>query len=254
MTGAELKAAVIEDVIFMSCVGIRVVLVHGGGPEIEALLSAVGKESRFVNGLRYTDEETIEIVQMALCGKVNKDIVSLIQQKGGYAVGVCGIDGGLLQARRLTGGEDLGFVGEIETVETSVLEHILHAGAIPVVSPVACGVGATAGHALNINADTVAAKIAEAMQAERLFLMTDVRGLLRDVGNPDSLIPVLTKTELEGFKKAGIVSKGMIPKTDCCGIALDGGVPAAHILDGRTPHVLLKALFTDESVGTIIKN
>ncbi|MDR0562784.1 MAG: acetylglutamate kinase [Spirochaetaceae bacterium] len=255
MINAELKSAVIQDVILMSCVGIRIALVHGGGPEIDAMLKAVGKESRFVRGLRYTDEETMEIVQMVLCGKINKDITALIQQSGGRAVGVCGIDGGLLQAKRLvSGGEDLGFVGDIETVETSVLEDILNSGAIPVVSSVAIGIGTEAGRPLNINADIAAAKIAGAMKAEKLLLMTDVQGLLRDVQNPDSLIKTLTKAELEGLKTAGVVSKGMIPKTDCCTLALEGGVKKAHIIDGRLPHALLVELFTDEGIGTMIEN
>ncbi|MDR0721852.1 MAG: acetylglutamate kinase [Treponema sp.] len=254
MIRTDLKIAVLQDVILMSCVGIRTVLVHGGGPEIEAMLQALGKESRFIRGLRYTDEETMEIVQMVLCGKVNKDITSLIQQQGGRAIGICGIDGGLLQAKRLgTEDEDLGLVGEIETVDTSVLEGILHAGAIPVVSSVALGIGDALGHALNINADMAAARIALALGAEKLLLMTDVPGLLRDVHDPDSLIKVLTNTELGALKKAGMVSKGMIPKTDCCTLALEGGVKKAHIMDGRFPHALLIELFTHERIGTMIE-
>ncbi|MDR0569236.1 MAG: acetylglutamate kinase [Spirochaetaceae bacterium] len=253
MISDNLKAAVIQDVLFMSCLGIRVALVHGGGPEIEAVLKAQGKESRFVKGLRYTDAETMEIVQMVLCGKVNKDIVSLIQQGGGQAIGVCGIDGGLLQARRLTGGEDLGLVGDIETVKTAVLENILDSGAIPVISPVAMGVGPDAGGALNVNADIGAAKIAGALKAEKLILMTDVRGILRDLENPDSLIKTISKYDLENLKQEGVVSKGMIPKTDCCTLALDSGVKKAHIIDGRLPHALLIELFTDAGIGTVIE-
>ncbi|MDR2518716.1 MAG: acetylglutamate kinase [Spirochaetaceae bacterium] len=251
MISPEIKAAVMDDVILMACVGIRAVLVHGGGPEIEALLSAVGKESRFVRGLRYTDEETMEIVQMVLCGKVNKDIVGLIQQGGGKAVGVCGIDGAMLSARRLRiNGEDLGFVGEIERVDTAVLEVILDAGAIPVVSSVAfCP---ETGRAFNVNADTAAATIAAAMGAEKLILMTDVQGILRDIHDPDSLIKTLTRTELEDLKTKGVLSKGMIPKADCCTLALDRGVKKAHIIDGRLPRSLLVELFTDEGIGTMI--
>ncbi|MDR3341669.1 MAG: acetylglutamate kinase [Treponema sp.] len=255
MINGDIKAAVIQDVILMGCVGIRTVLVHGGGPEIEAMLNAVGKESRFVQGLRYTDAETMEIVQMVLCGKVNKDIVSLIQQSGGQALGLCGIDGAMLKARRLcSAGEDLGFVGEIEAVDTSMLNAVLDSGAIPVVSSVALGVGEAAGHAFNINADIAAAQIAAAMGAEKLILMTDVQGLLRDVRDPDSLIKAVDRTELEGLKKYGIVNKGMIPKVDCCGLALDGGVRKAHIIDGRLPHAILIELFTDEGIGTMIVN
>jgi acetylglutamate kinase len=254
MINGDLKAAVIQDVILMNCVGIRTILVHGGGPEIETMLNLVGKESRFVQGLRYTDEETMEIVQMVLCGKVNKDITSLIQQAGGSALGLCGIDGALLRARRAdSAGEDLGFVGEIETVNTPVLENILDGGVIPVVSSVALGTGDAAGHALNVNADTAAAKIAAALGAEKLILMTDVRGILRDVRDPDSLIKQAVRPELEDLKKEGVLSKGMIPKVECCGLALDGGVKKAHIIDGRIPHALLIELFTDEGIGTMIE-
>jgi acetylglutamate kinase len=218
------------------------------------MLKAVGKESRFVKGLRYTDEETMEIVQMVLCGKLNKDITALIQQAGGMAMGICGIDGAMLQAKRLkAGGEDLGLVGEIETVETSTLNALLDNGVIPVISPVAMGIGEDAGHALNINADIAAAKIAAALKAEKLLLMTDVRGLLRDIDDPDSLIKEVTTTELERLKAQGVVNKGMIPKTDCCILALDGGVKQAIIIDGRLLHALLVELFTDEGIGTMIQ-
>jgi acetylglutamate kinase len=254
MINAELKAAVIQDVILMSCVGIRTVLVHGGGPEIEAMLNALGRESRFVRGLRYTDEETMEIVQMVLCGKVNKDITALIQRAGGQALGLCGIDGGLLQAGLFkSAGEDLGLVGEIETVNTEVLETVLESGSIPVISSVALGTGDAAGQVLNVNADTAAAKIAVALRAEKLILMTDVHGILRNVQDPDSLIKQLSRAELENLKKEGIVSKGMIPKTECCSLALDGGVKKAHIIDGRLSHALLIELFTDEGIGTMIE-
>jgi acetylglutamate kinase len=250
MINQDLKAAVIQDVVLMACVGIRTVLVHGGGPEIEAMLNAVGKESRFIRGLRYTDQETMEIVQMVLCGKVNKDIAALIQQAGGRAMGLCGIDGALLRARRLkTGGEDLGLVGEIESVDTGALNAVLDNGAIPVVSSVALGDGET----LNINADTAAAKIAAAMGAEKLLLMTDVRGILRDLNDPDSLIRTMSRDDLEALKREGIVSKGMIPKVDCCALAMDGGVKKAHIIDGRLLHALLIELFTDEGIGTMIE-
>ncbi|GHU64076.1 acetylglutamate kinase [Spirochaetia bacterium] len=253
MINAELKAAVIQDVIFMACVGIRTVLVHGGGPEIEAMLKKTGKESRFVNGLRYTDEETMEVVQMVLCGKVNKDITLLIEQGGRRAMGLCGIDGAMLKARRIREGEDLGLVGEIEEVDTSVLQAVLDSGAIPVVSSVAYGTGEDEGKPLNINADIAAAKIAAAIGAEKLLLMTDVRGILRNVQDPDSLIKEAHRSELEALKRDGIVSKGMIPKVDCCTLALDGGVKKAHIIDGRLPHALLIELFTDEGIGTMLE-
>lgn len=251
MINHDLKAAVIQDVVLMACVGIRTVLVHGGGPEIEHMLKKIGKESRFVNGLRYTDEETMEIVQMVLAGKVNKDIVSLIQQAGGQALGLCGLDGGLLQARKLQSpAGDLGLVGEISAVKTAVLDDVLSRGYIPVVSTVAQGTGTDAGQALNINADTAAAQIAAALGAEKLMLMTDVRGILRDVNDPDSLLQEIKRSELDGLIKEGIVSKGMIPKVDCCRVALDAGVKKAHIIDGRIPHALLLELFTDEGIGT----
>jgi len=252
MQSEALKKAVIEDVILMSCVGIRAVLVHGGGPEIEAMLKKTGKESRFVNGLRYTDEETMDIVQMVLCGKVNKEITALIEKTGGKAVGLCGIDGAMLKARRITT-EDLGLVGEIESVDTSLLTSILDSGAIPVISSVAYGTGADEGKPLNINADIAAAKIAAALGAEKLALMTDVRGILRDVQDENTLIKAVKRAQLDDLKKEGILTKGMIPKTDCCALALDGGVKKAHIIDGRLPHAILIELFTDEGIGTMIE-
>ncbi|MDR0442177.1 MAG: acetylglutamate kinase [Treponema sp.] len=251
MLNEELKTAVIEDVILMACVGIRTVLVHGGGPEIEAMLKKTGKESRFVNGLRYTDEETMDIVQMVLCGKVNKEITALIEKAGGKAIGLCGIDGAMLKARRMSG-QDLGLVGEIEQVDASMLDAILGSGFIPVVSSVAYGTGADEGKALNINADTAAARIAAALAAEKLVLMTDVKGILRNVNDESSLIKCVTRAQLEELKKDGVLSKGMIPKADCCAQALDGGVKKAHIIDGRLPHALLVELFTDEGIGTMI--
>lgn len=253
MINAELKAAVIQDLVLMSCVGIRTVLVHGGGPEIESLLKKTGKESRFVKGLRYTDEETMEAVQMVLCGKVNKDIVALIQRAGGRAIGLCGLDGGLLRARRLRlGGEDLGLVGDIVKVESAPLLDVLAKNYVPVVSTVALGVEDAAGEALNVNADTAAAALAAALGAEKLVLMTDVVGILRDIHNMDSLIKQASLADLDCLVAEGVVSKGMIPKVECCRTALSGGVRKAHIIDGRVPHSLLVELFTDEGVGTMI--
>ena len=250
MLSEELKASVIEDIILMSFVGIRTVLVHGGGPEIETLLGKIGKESRFVNGLRYTDSETMDVVQMVLCGKLNKDICSLIQQAGGRAVGLSGIDGAMLKAVPM--GDDLGLVGEIQSVDPSLLNSLLDSGLIPVISTVAYGIGEKEGQSLNINADIAAAKIASALGAEKLLLITDVRGILRDLNNPDTLIREIDRKELESLKKDGTVNKGMIPKVDCIFLALDEGVKKAHIVDGRIPHVLLNELFTDEGVGTVI--
>ncbi|MDR2019563.1 MAG: acetylglutamate kinase [Treponema sp.] len=254
MINETLKKAVIQDLILMACVGIRVVLVHGGGPEIETMLNAVGKESRFVQGLRYTDGETMEIVQMVLCGGVNKNIAALIEQAGGRALGLCGIDGAMLRARRLkSAGEDLGLVGDIVSVDTSVLVNALDGGSIPVVSSVALGVEDAAGHTLNINADTAAARIAAALGAEKLILMTDVRGILRDLRDEDSLIKATVRSSLEDLIGDGVVSRGMIPKVECCALALDGGVKKAHIIDGRLTHALLIELFTDEGIGTMIE-
>ena len=254
MINEELKAAVIQDLVLMSCVGVRVVLVHGGGPEIEGMLKRVGLESRFVAGLRYTDEATMEIVQMVLCGKVNKDIVALLQVAGGKALGLCGLDGGMLTGERLRkDGADLGLVGDVRTVQTAPLLDALEKGYVPVVSTVALGTGPDAGLSLNVNADTAAAKIAAALGAEKLVLMTDVRGILRDVADPDSLIKKASLSELDVLVRDGIVSKGMIPKTECCRVAIEGGVKKAHIIDGRIPHSILVELFTDEGVGTMIE-
>jgi acetylglutamate kinase len=251
MINGVLKAAVIQDVILMTCVGIRTVLVHGGGPEIDEMLKKIGKESRFIDGLRYTDGETMEIVQMVLCGKVNKDITGLIQQAGGRAIGLCGIDGAMLKAGRKSD-DDYGLVGDIEDVDTSILNSALSAGFIPVVSSVAYGLGIDNGKPLNINADTAAAKIAAALGAEKLVLMTDVQGILRNVDNPNSLIKTAARSELDSMKKSGVISKGMIPKVDCCALALDGGVKKASIIDGRLPHALLIEMFTDEGIGTML--
>ncbi|MDR2793371.1 MAG: acetylglutamate kinase [Treponema sp.] len=250
MINGELKAAVIQDVILMACVGIRTVLVHGGGPEIEAMLKRTGTESRFVNGLRYTDEETMEIVQMVLCGKVNKNIVSLIQMQGGRALGLCGIDGSLLKAIRITD-HDLGLVGDIESVDTKSLDTLLDSGIIPVISSVAVEDGT--GNSLNVNADSAAAKIAVALKAEKLVLMTDVQGIMRDMEDPASLIKVIPRSELDALKKDNVVSKGMIPKVDCCITAIGGGVKRTHIIDGRLLHAILIELFTDEGIGTMIE-
>jgi len=255
MQSAELKNAVIDDVILMACVGIKTVLVHGGGPEIEAMLKKTGKESRFIDGLRYTDEETMDIVQMVLCGKINKEITALIEKKGGKAIGICGIDGGMLKARLLKGKDDLGLVGEIEQTDVSMLDSLLETGVIPVISSVAYGTAEVEGKALNINADIAAAKIAAALGAEKLVLMTDVRGILRDIKDESSLIKTASVSQLETLKNDGVLSKGMIPKADCCIMALTGGVEKTHIIDGRLPHALLIELFTDEGIGTeIVKN
>ncbi len=258
MVNESLRAAVAEDLVLMSCVGIRTVLVHGGGPEIDAMLRRLGKEPVFIGGLRYTDEETMEVVQMVLAGKVNKELVGLIQRAGGRALGLCGLDGGLLAAERRSKagpdgspGADLGLVGEIVEVRVEVLEAALGGGFVPVVATVAGGVGSDP-KSYNVNADTAAADIAIALGAEKLLLLTDVPGILRDLRDDGTLIKEIRRSELDDYVKGGIVSKGMIPKVECCARAVDGGVGRAHIIDGRSPHSLLVELFSDAGVGTMI--
>lgn len=250
MINEELKAAVISDVVLLSCVGINIVLVHGGGPEINDMLNKLGKESKFVNGLRYTDEETMEIVQMVLCGKVNKQLVSHLQAIGGRAVGLSGHDGGLLKAEKLSGdGYDYGLVGEIVDVDVSVIKAAMDNGFIPVVSTVAAGIDGA--DAYNINADTAAAKLATALGAQNLILLTDIAGVMRDPKDASTLIPEIHESEIEGLIAEGIIKGGMIPKIRCCADALKGGVSHAVILDGRIPHSILLEILSDEGVGTM---
>lgn len=248
MISRELREAVIGDVILLSLVGIHVVVVHGGGPEISAMLKKIGKESRFVDGLRYTDEETMEVVQQVLCGKVNKDLVATLNRMGGRALGLCGMDAGLFQARKLS--ERYGLVGEITQVDPSIVEDALADGYIPVVSTVAQGVDGETAY--NINADTAAAKLAVALHAEKLILLTDVRGLLRDPKNEETLIHVVELPEVPGLVKDGIIQGGMIPKVDCCVEAVRSGVERTHILDGRIPHSILIEMLSDEGIGTML--
>jgi len=241
-----LKSAVMSDIVLMQLVGINVVLVHGGGPEINAMLKKIGKESKFIGGLRYTDEETIDIVQQVLAGKVNKDLVQLLEDAGGKAVGLCGLDGSLLKADRLE--EDLGFVGEIREVNVDILHNAAQNGYIPIVSTVAAGYH---GEVFNINADVAAARIAAELGATKLILMTDVRGLLRDKDDENTIIPVVNVSDVRRLKKEGVISGGMIPKIDCCVDAVRRGVGRAHIIDGRIAHSILVELFTDEGIGTM---
>ena len=250
MQSEELKQAVISDIILLSLVGIRVVVVHGGGPEINDLLGRLGKESHFVDGLRYTDEETMDVVQMTLCGKVGKDLAVLFAQMGGRAISLSGLDGGLFIAERLTGEKDYGLVGDIKTVDPTPVELALEGGFIPVVSTVAQG---KSGYAVyNVNADTAAAKLAVALNATKLVLLTDVRGLLRDRSDENTLIRVVRQSEVPALIKSGIITGGMIPKIDCCVEAVRCGVERTHILDGRIPHSLLIEMLSDEGVGTMI--
>ena len=248
MISPELREAVIRDIILLHLVGIRVVVVHGGGPEISAMLKKIGKESKFVDGLRYTDAETMDVVQQVLCGKVNKDLVATLNRVGGRALGLCGMDAGLFQARKLE--EKYGLVGEITQVNPAVVQDALAQGYIPVVSTVAQGVDADTAY--NINADTAAAKLAVALHAEKLLLLTDVRGLLRDPADEGSLLPVVELSQVPGLIKDGVIQGGMIPTVDCCVEAVRSGVKNSVILDGRIPHSILIELLSDEGIGTML--
>ena len=247
MTNETLKQAVMQDIVLLSLVGIKVVLVHGGGPKINAMLKKINKQSEFVNGLRYTDEETIDIVQMVLAGKVNKDLVQLLQRAGGKAMGLCGLDGDLIKAKQLN--PDLGFVGDITEIDPDSINTALNNGYIPVVSTVASGKN---GEVFNINADTAAARIAAEMGAANLILLTDIKGLLEDKDDDSTLIRVVGVSEVPYLKNQGIISGGMIPKIDCCVEAVRRGVKKTNIIDGRIPHSILIELLTDIGAGTMI--
>lgn len=248
MTNEDLKKAVMSDIVLLSTIGIKIVLVHGGGPEINSMLKRVNKESKFVNGLRYTDEETIEIVQMVLCGKLNKDLVDKLYYHNGKALGLCGLDSHMIEARQLN--PELGLVGEITKVDPTVINDALDNGYIPVISTVA---SSTDGRVYNINADTAAARIAAEMHAESLVLMTDIVGLLKDKDDESTLILQVGLSEVPYLKNQGIISGGMIPKIDCCVEAVRRGVKQSIILDGRIPHSILIELLTKEGIGTLIK-
>ncbi|MGF0007865.1 acetylglutamate kinase [Eubacteriales bacterium SGI.150] len=248
MISEELRRAVISDIILLHLVGIRVVVVHGGGPEITDMLKRLGKPSKFVDGLRYTDQETMDVVQQVLCGKVNKDLVATLNRMGGRALGLCGMDAGLFQARKLD--EKYGLVGEVAQVDPAVVNDALAVGYIPVVSTVAQGVDGETAY--NINADTAAAKLAVALHAEKLILLTDVRGLLRDPKNEDTLIPEVGLSQVPGLVKDGVIQGGMIPKVDCCVEAVRSGVKNTIILDGRIPHSILIELLSDSGIGTML--
>jgi acetylglutamate kinase len=250
MVDEALKQSVMQDVVLMHYVGLRPVLVHGGGPEITEAMKKTGKEPTFINGLRVTDQETVEIVEMVLAGKTNKGIVALIQRQGGKAVGLSGKDGDLIVARRMRpNGVDIGFVGEVTEVHPELLEILAREGYIPVISSVSVG---PEGETLNINADHVAGRIAGELRAEKLLLLTDVAGILADVKDPASLISEMDAARARTLIESGAVDQGMIPKVEACLMALEGGVPRAHILDGRTQHALLEEVFTDSGVGTMI--
>ena len=248
MISQELRCAVISDIILLSLVGLHVVVVHGGGPEINQMLKRLGKEGKFVDGLRYTDEETMDVVQQVLCGKVNKDLVATLNRMGGRALGLCGMDAELFQAVQLS--DKYGLVGEITGVDPKVVQDALAQGYIPVVSTVAQG--PDGNPAYNINADTAAAKLAVALGAEKLVLLTDVRGLLRDPKDESTLIHSVGVSEIPGLIKDGIISGGMIPKIDCAVEAVRSGVNSTVILDGRIPHSILIELLSDDGAGTML--
>ena len=246
MINGELKAAVMHDIVLLSLVGAKVVLVHGGGPEISGMLKRVGKESVFKAGLRVTDAETVEIVQMVLAGKTNKDLVNLLQNTGGKAIGLCGIDGHMITAKKMN--EDLGFVGDITDINTEPVLDLLEKGYIPVISTVGCD---SEGNVYNINADTAAAEIAGKLKAESFISMTDISGLMRDKDDPDSLIRKINVSEATLLIRNGIIQGGMIPKVECCIEAIRRGVQKVFIIDGRIPHAILIETLTDEGIGTM---
>lgn len=253
MINEELKDAVIHDLVLLNLVGIKVVVVHGGGPEISEMLKKIGKESRFVNGLRYTDRETMDIVQMVLCGKVNKDLVTLLEKAGGRGIGLGGMDGGMFQAKRLTDrtGTDYGYVGDIVDVDPSPVIDVLEQGYIPVVSTVAQGIDDETNY--NINADTAACKLAVALKAKKLILLTDVRGLMLDPDDESTLLTNLKVSEVPKLMRDGVIKGGMIPKVDCCVEAVRKGVEAANIQDGRVKHSILIELLSKVGVGTMFQ-
>ena len=247
MINEELKQQVMEDIVLLWLIGVKVVLVHGGGPEISELMSRLGKKPEFVDGLRVTDKETVDIVQMVLAGKVNKTLVNLIESKGGKAMGISGMDGRLIEAKMKD--EKLGYVGAITNINIAPVNDLLEKGYIPIISTVGCD---REGNSYNINGDTAAAHIAGALGAERLIMMTDIAGLLRDKDDPSTLIPEVTIPEAKKLFDEGIISGGMIPKVDCCIEAINEGVKTVIIMDGRVPHSILMELLTDEGAGTMV--
>ncbi len=246
MVNEELKEAVMSDIVLLSLVGIRIVLVHGGGPEITETLAALGKESRFVNGLRYTDEETVRVVQMVLAGKTNKDLVGLLQKNNGRALGLCGIDGKMIRVKKVNA--DVGYVGEVTGADTKLIDDALDMGYIPVIATLGCDENGTV---YNINADAAAARIAAELHAESLILLTDVRGLLTDKNDESTLISSVNASGVPALIRQGIIQGGMIPKVDCCVEAVRRGVRQANIIDGRVLHSILIELLTDEGMGTM---
>ena len=250
MINPELKKAVMSDIILLSLVGVKIVLIHGGGPEISGMLKKLNIESKFVNGLRYTDKETAEIVQMVLAGKTNKDLVSLVEVCGGMAVGLCGIDGAMIKAKKLDDGYDYGYVGEITDIDPKPIKKVLEEDYIPVIATVGID---DEGQIYNINADTAAAEIAAALKAENIITLSDIPGLLKDVNDPDSLIPEISIDEIDGLIESGVISGGMIPKIKSCEKAIRSGVEKAVMIDGRIPHSIIIEMFSSEGIGTLMK-
>ncbi|MGM9624726.1 MAG: acetylglutamate kinase [Eubacteriales bacterium] len=245
MVNEQLKQQVMEDIVLLWLIGVKVVLVHGGGPEISDVMGKFGKKPEFVDGLRVTDKETVDIVQMVLAGKVNKTLVNLLEKHGGHAIGISGMDGRLIEAEMKD--ERLGYVGNITKINIAPVLDLLENGYIPVISTVGCDVD---GNTYNINGDTAAAYIASAMQTERLIMMTDIAGILRDKDDPATLIPAMTVKEAKKLYEEGVISGGMIPKVNCCIEAIERGVKKVTIMDGRVPHSILMELLTDEGAGT----
>ena len=248
MVNEQLKQQVMEDVVLLWLIGVKVVLVHGGGPEISQTMAALGKEAVFVDGLRVTDRETVDIVQMVLAGKINKTLVNLLEMKGGQAMGISGMDGRLIEAEIKD--ERLGYVGEITHINIQPVKDLLEKGYIPVISTLGCD---REGNAYNINGDTAAAQVAGALEAERLIMLSDIPGLLRDKDDPTTLIPELSIAEAGQLRREGVISGGMIPKVECCVEAIRKGVKKVIIMDGRVPHSILMELLTDEGAGTMVR-
>ena len=248
MVNPDLKQQVMDDVVLLWLIGVKVVLVHGGGPEISSMMDRLGKKPEFVDGLRVADKETVDIVQMVLAGKVNKTLVTMLEKRGGKAIGLCGMDGNLIEAKMKN--EKLGFVGDVTKINIAPVCDILEKGYIPVISTLGCD---AEGNAYNINADTAAAHIAGALGSERFILMTDIAGILRDKDDPSTLIPEISIPEARKLKEEGIISSGMIPKVQCCVTAIEAGVKNVVIMDGRVPHSILMELLTNEGAGTLVK-
>ncbi len=247
MINEQLKEQVMEDIVLLHLIGVKVVVVHGGGPEISDLMKKLGKETEFIDGLRVTDKETIDIVQMALAGKVNKSLVNLIEMKGGKAMGISGMDGRLIEAKPQS--KELGYVGKVTKINVEPITDLLEKGYIPVISTLGCDKD---GNTYNINGDTAAAHIAGALKAKRLIMMTDIAGVLRDKDDPETLIPDMTVSEAKALYDEGVISGGMIPKVDCCIEAVGKGVDKVIIMDGRVPHSILMELLTNEGAGTMV--